>query len=171
MTAPGAGDVASQSPPCLLLRRTLALTALSASLLLCHFTTALLHLSFPYDGYPCFRNPAAAHRHALGLLIAIWPVLFVMSPSFNFPVDESIAIPVSLPLSPAGSLASSLQACLQAHPVDLHAEDHLFCVPLRASLRGKARLLHVAAATMRYSAALATQARERLTSPQACACM
>jgi hypothetical protein len=76
-------------------------------------------------GYPCFEPSSTLlllHQHALGLLIAIWPVLFVTSASFDFPVDESIALAGSRQVS---SLAGSLASSLETHQVDLYAdEDH-----------------------------------------------
>ena len=117
-------------PPSSILRRTLALTALSQ---LCSCTTCALHCCTTAS---LARSPMTAihasaplpvlHPHAMGMLIAIWPVLFVTSASFNFSVGESIATadhalcPAPLPLH------------YQAHPVDLHAEAHPFCVPLRS---------------------------------------
>jgi hypothetical protein len=130
MTAPGAGDVASHSPPSSLLRRTLALTALSQlrSCTTCalHCCTTVSPARSPMTAIHASAPLLVLHPHAMGMLIAIWPVLFVTSASFDFSVGESIATadhalcPAPLPLH------------YQAHPVDLHAEAHPFCVPLRS---------------------------------------
>jgi hypothetical protein len=64
MTAPGAGDVASHSPPQLAPAAYLSLNSPLAASFLYHLCTALLHYcitrSLSYDGHPCFRAPAGA---------------------------------------------------------------------------------------------------------------
>jgi hypothetical protein len=98
MTVPGARGCRFKLP---LLRRTLALalnSPLGFVVVLQHHCTALLHHgghSPMTAGRPAIHAPPTLlllHPHALGLLKAIWPVLFVTSASFNFPLDESIAI-------------------------------------------------------------------------------